>query len=279
MRASAHKRVSLLVAVMLVAATPAFAQDTTHDPIQHAHPPQPSAEIPSQPRSPDYSDGIEYGPMTGMDMLDTAPLAKLLIDRLEYFDGHDGNGAAFDAQAWYGNDANKLWLKAEGEYVSGRLEDLRAEVLWDRPVAACWDAQFGVRHDSGVGPDRTWAAFGVQGLAPYWFEIEATLYVGPSGRTALRFESEYELLLTQRLILQPDFEVNLYGRDDPERGIGSGLSDAELGLRLRYEFTRKFAPYVGVTFGRKFGETADLARNAGEPTFDPRMVAGFRIWF
>jgi copper resistance protein B len=234
---------------------------------------------PPEARSADYSDGIGYGSMPGMDMRDDAALGMLLIDRLEYFDGRGGNGVALDAQGWYGTDANKLWLKAEGEHGTGRLRDLRTEALWARPIGIYWNTQLGVRHDFGLGPGRTWAAFGVQGLAPYWFDVEATVYVGQSGRTAFRFESEYELLLTQRLILQPRFEANLYGRDDPQRGIGSGLSDAALGVRLRYEFTRKFAPYAGVEFERKFGRTADFARNAGEPAFDPRLVAGLRLWF
>lgn len=235
--------------------------------------------VPTDARSSDYSDGAGHGDMTGMDMLDDASLGMLLIDRLEYFDARNANGAALDAQAWYGNDANKLWLKAEGERSDGRLQKLRTEALWDRPFGIYWNTQLGVRHDFGVGPDRTWAAFGVQGLAPYWFEVDAAFYVGQSGRTALRLESDYELLLTQRLILQPRFEVNFYGRNDPQRDIGSGLSDAELGVRLRYEFTRQFAPYIGVEAARKFGKTADFAHAAGESVFDPRLVAGFRIWF
>lgn len=260
----------------LLAAAPACAQDALQDADHHAMPTQ---DAPAQPRSADYSDGIGYGAVAGMDMRDDAPLGMLLFDRLEYFDGRDGHGTAFDAQAWYGNDENRLWLKAEGETVAGRLQDLRVEALWDRPVSAFWDMQAGGRHDAGIGPDRNWAAFGIQGLAPYWFELQATVYVGQSGRTALRFDSEYELLLTQRLILQPRFEANLYGRDDPRRGIGSGLSDAALGLRLRYEITRRFAPYLGVEFERRFGKTATLARSSGEPAFDSRIVAGMRFWF
>jgi len=242
-------------------------------------PPMQGGKASPDARSPDYSDGVGYGSMTGMNMADDKALGMLLIDRLEYFSGRNSNGASLDAQAWYGNDENKLWLKAEGEQSEGRLQDLRTEALWDHPVATYWDIQLGVRHDFGVGPDRTWAAFGVQGLAPYWFDVEATTYVGQSGRTALRFEAEYELLLTQRLILQPRFEANLYGRDDPQRHIGAGLSDAELGVRLRYEITRQFAPYVGVDFTRRFGKTADFVRAAGESVFEPQLVAGLHIWF
>lgn len=256
-------------------ASAAIAQDA----MQEMDMPMQGGSAPADARSPDYSDGVDHGDMTGMDMPDDKPLGMLLIDRLEAFDARDANGTALDAQAWYGNDANKLWLKAEGERSGGRLQELRTEALWDRPIAAYLDTQLGVRHDFGVGPDRTWAAFGVQGLAPYWFEVQATVYVGQSGRTALRFDSEYELLLTQRLILQPRIEVNFYGRNDPQRHIGSGLSDAALGLRLRYEFTRQFAPYIGVEAERKFGKTADFAHAEGESAFDPRLVAGLRIWF
>ena len=217
--------------------------------------------------------------MQGMDMPDDKALGMLLIDRMEYSDARDADGAALDAQAWYGKDTDKLWLKAEGEHSGGRLQELRTEALWDRPIAAYWDTQLGVRHDFGVGPDRTWAAFGVQGLAPYWFDIQATVYVGQSGCTALRFDSEHELLLTQRLILQSRAEFNLYGRNDPQRHIGAGLFDGALGLRLRYVFARQFSPYVGVEASRSFGKTADFARAAGESAFDPRLVAGLRIWF
>ena len=259
----------------VLVATPVFAQD----PMQGMDMQMQGGAAPADARSPDYSDGADHGDMTGMDMLDHASLGMVLIDRLEYFDARDANGAALDAQAWYGNDTNKLRLKGEGERSDGRWQELRTEALWDRPIATYWDSQLGVRHDFGIGPDRTWAAFGVQGLAPYWFEVDATIYFGQSGRTALRFESEYELLLTQRLILQPRVEVNFYGRNDPQRHIGSGLSDAALGLRLRYEFSRQFAPYVGVEAERRFGSSADYARADGHAAFDPRIVAGLRFWF
>ena len=242
-------------------------------------PPMQGGSAPPDARSADYSEGVGYGDMTGMDMHDDAAQTMLLIDQLEVAHGRDGNGVALDAQAWYGNDLDKLWLKADGEYSGGRLQELRTEALWGHAIAAYWDTQLGVRHDFGTGPGRNWAAFGVQGLAPYWFDIQATAYVGPSGRTAARFEAEYELLLTQRLIFQPDLEVNLYGRDDPRRRIGSGLSDVSLGLRLRYEFHRQFAPYVGINLVRKFGRTAEFARAEGEHALDRQIVAGVRIWF
>ena len=236
--------------------------------------------VPEDARSSDYSDGYGYGSMPGLDMHDNPPVAMLLLDRLELVHPRDGgNAVVIDGQAWYGTNFNKLWLKFEGDRSEGRLQDLRTEALWDHAVATYWDTQVGVRHDFGVGPGRTWAAFGIEGLAPYWFETQATFYVGQSGRTAARVEFEYEELLTQRLILQPRLEANFYGTDDPQRGIGSGLSDVEAGLRLRYEIRREFAPYVGVVWTQNFGRTADFARTKGERADDLQFVAGFRIWF
>ncbi len=213
-----------------------------------------------------------------MQMEDNAPYSMWLLDQFEWREIEDENALVWDAQAWYGTDYNKAWLKTEGERVGGAYEG-RAELLWDRLLTRWWHMQAGVRHDFGDGPSRTWAAFGVQGLAPYWFEVEATAYVGEGGRTAARLSAEYELLLTQRLILQPEIEFDLYGKDDPRNGIGSGLADSEVGLRLRYEIRREFAPYIGVVWSRSYGETADLARAAGRDEDDVQFVAGLRAWF
>ncbi len=233
-------------------------------------------------RDPDaYSNGLALDMLPGMDMADNDPYGQLLVDQLEGFRANGGEaGIRFDAQAWYGTDLNKLWLKVEGSHSEGKLGATRTEALYNRAFAPYFGWQVGARHDfGGGGPSRNWAAFGIQGLAPYWFHVEATAYVGPSGRTALRLEAEYDLRITQRLVLQPDIEFKLFGKSDPERGIGSGLTEADLGLRLRYEVTRKFAPYIGVVRGRKFGNTADLARRAGEPVGESRIVAGVRLWF
>ena len=227
-----------------------------------------------------YADGLTHGPMPGMDMADDDPYGKLLVDRFEAYRSRSGeSGQVLDLQAWWGRDIDKLWLKVDGERSGGRLGATRTEALWNRAIATYWGLQAGVRHDFGGGPGRNWAALGVQGLAPYWFGVQATAYAGPSGRTALRLEGEYDLLFTQRLILQPLLKAAFYGRDDRERGIGSGLSSVEAGLRLRYEFSRKFAPYVGIAWDGKFGNTADYARAAGEPARQTRWVAGVRIWY
>lgn len=212
-------------------------------------------------------------------LADEHSFGSLLVDRLERVDTREGNATAYEAQAWFGRNYDRVVIKAEGDYGQGKLQEARTELLWGHAIATFWDTQLGVRYDSGVGPDRGWLAFGVQGLAPYWFEVDAAAYVGDKGRTAFRLGAEYELLLTQKLVLQPRLEINAYGKSDEALGIGSGLSDGVAGLRLRYEFTRQFAPYVGVERAGKFGKTADLARAAGEKTDETRWVAGVRFWF
>jgi copper resistance protein B len=213
-----------------------------------------------------------------MQMEDNAPVGMALLDELEWHEIDENDAVHWDGRFWYGNDYDKAWLRSEGNRVAGEYDGL-AELFWDRIVTRWWHVQAGVRHDFGEGPSRTLAAFGVQGLAPYWFEVEATAYVGEGGRTAARFSAEYELLLTQRLILQPKVEFDLYGKDDPRNGIGSGLADSEVGLRLRYEIRRELAPYLGIVWTRSYGETADLARAAGHDDDDVQFVAGLRVWF
>lgn len=241
--------------------------------------PMQGGRAPAGARSPDYSDGFSYGAMKGMDMNDSGPYRMLLVDQLEGVHGRGAGGMDWEAQGFYGGDLNKLWLRTEGERSGGTLESADVEVLWNRAVATYWGTQLGLRQDVGQGPNRSWAAFGIQGVSPYWFELEATAYAGANGRTALRVRAEYELLLTQRLILQPELEVNAYGKNDPQRQLGSGLSDASFSLRLRYEIRREFAPYIGITFADRYGRTADYARAARQPVFDRQIVAGVRFWF
>jgi copper resistance protein B len=242
---------------------------------------------PADARDPHaYSGGYVLG--TGTYALGTRQLrladehnfGSALVDRLERVYSRDSNATAYDAQAWFGRDYDRLVIKAEGEVAKGKLQEARTELLWGHAIAPFWDTQLGVRYDSGgAEPERKWLALGVQGLAPYWFEVDATAYLGAEGRTALRLGGEYEILLTQKLILQPRVEVNFYGKDDAARDIGSGLSSAAAGLRLRYEINRQLAPYFGVERSSKLGKTADLARAAGELTGETRWVAGVRFWF
>ena len=265
------------------------AGQTTHDmnAMDHGDMDMQGGSAPPDARDPHaYSGGYVRGAgkysLPGgqtLKMGDEHNFAMLLVDRLERVDLDEGNSGAYDVQAWFGRTYDRLILKAEGEVASGRLEDAATELLWGHAVAAYWDAQLGLGHDSGDGPDRNWLAFGVQGLAPYWFEIDATAYAGEGGRTAVNLEAEYELLLTQKLVLQPRVETDFYGKDDPDRGIGNGWSSSAVGLRLRYEFRREFAPYIGVEWTRKHGETADIARQDGESESDTHWVAGVRFWF
>lgn len=210
---------------------------------------------------------------------DNSVQTYVLFNRLEAFDADHGAGQEWEAQAWIGTDTDKLWLRTEGERVDGRTQAAGVEALYGRPVARWWDLVAGVRHDFNPGASQDWAALGLVGVAPYKVEVEATAYLGAAGRTAARIEVEYDMLFTNRLILQPLVEANLYGKDDPQRGIGAGLATIEAGLRLRYEVHRQFAPYVGLVYERAYGDTADHRRAAGEGAGDTRVVAGVRVWF
>ena len=236
------------------------------------------AHIPPDPPQHVMGDMSNERMIELMQMEDDGEYGMVLLDQLEWqrLDGADALVWEFDA--WYGDDYNKVWFETEGSRVDGD-EEGRIEVMWDRIISSWWSVQTGVRQDFGTGPTRNWLDFGIQGLAPYFFDIDAALYVGEQGRTSARFSAEYDLLVTQRLILQPEFEARLFGKDDPENGIGSGLSNVEVGLRLRYEIRREFAPYVGLHWERKFGRTADLARDEGEDASDLAVVAGVHAWF
>lgn len=214
-----------------------------------------------------------------MHMGDEAVYAYTLLNRLEAWDADPGTGLAWEAEGWIGGDIDRFWWRSEGERVNGRTEAANLEAFFGRSFTPWWDWIAGVRHDFRPGESRDFAAFGLRGLAPQKFGLALTGYFGTGSRTALRFEAEYNLLFTNRLVLQPLVDVNLYGRNDPARGIGSGLSTVEAGLRLRYEITRRVAPYVGVVRERAFGNTADLRRADLEAVDDTRLVAGFRVWF
>jgi len=254
-------------------ATPGGAHDMQMGRMQGGPPPA-DARDPSA-----YNEGTRFAHLGNHEMNDSAPFWKVLVDKAEAAKGDGERGQNVELEAWYGNDYNKAWVKVEGERRGGALEAARTELLWDRAFAPFWSTQLGIRHDSGEGPSRNWLAFGVQGLAPYWFETEATAYWRPGGGFAARLNAKYEILFTSRLILEPEVSANLYSRSDLERGTGSGLSDINAGLRLRYEVTRQFAPYVGVTWSRQFGRTADITRQSGGDRNEVQAVAGVRFWF
>ncbi|MBA4011837.1 MAG: copper resistance protein CopB [Phenylobacterium sp.] len=205
---------------------------------------------------------------------------KVMLSTAEVRPGSDEDAYAWEGEFWYGGDINRLVLKSAGEgEFGGDLHSAEAQVLYSRAIGPYFDLQAGVRHDFEPGPSRTYATVGFEGVAPYWFELEGAAFLSEKGDLSARLEGAYDLRLTQKLILEPRAEVELAAQEVPELGIGSGLTSAELGLRLRYEFRREFGPYVGVSHERKFGDTADLARAAGEDVEDTRFVLGVRAWF
>jgi len=240
---------------------------------------------PSEPREPipvptDADRAAAFPPIDHGAMQHAPEInSLLLIDRLEHWDGRNGNGQAWEATGWIGGNINRLWLRSDGERSGSRTGSSSLEALYGRSVSPWWDVLVGVRQDFRPADSRTWAAIGIQGLAPYKFETSATAYVGEGGQVMATAEIEYELLLTNRLILQPLLEATLAAKDDPRHGTGSGLNKVEAGLRLRYEFNRRFAPYIGISHERLFGDTADYHQAAGERARDTRWVAGVRVWF
>ncbi|MEZ5318133.1 MAG: copper resistance protein B [Vicinamibacterales bacterium] len=247
-------------------------------PAQHQHPQQPTQLPAGIPPVTDEDRKAAFPDVDGHTVHDNAINYFVLFDQLEWQADGSERGASWDTRGWIGRDLDRFWFRTDGHADGGRVGDAYADLLYGRAIARWWDVVAGVRQDVRPGPARTWAAIGIQGLAPYWFEVEGTAYVGTGGRTHFRFEGEYELLLSNRLILQPLVEIEVYGKSDPERGIGTGLSQVDAGLRVRYELRRELAPYLGVTWDRKFFGTADAARAAGERTGGARFVVGLRFW-
>lgn len=291
-------RNATLVAIMTVSFSwPALAQHTDHT--QHAQPPATQHTEHAQAPAAQHAEHGDHaaaaaaavtdaeraaafpdvGEMRMSDMMLENPVNKLvLIDRLEWHDAA-ANPLTWDVDAWVGRDLSKIWIRSEGERTDAATEHAELEVLWGRSFARWWDVVAGARYDAQPSLDREWAAFGVRGTAPYRLDLEATAYVGEGADTALRIETRYDVLVTNRLVLVPLLELNWYGQSDSARGIGAGLSEGELGLRLRYEFRREVAPYIGLVHVRSFGRTADLVRAAGDDADDTRLVAGIRVWF
>lgn len=286
-------RTALVAAGLAIGWTaPAGAQ--SHDHSKHTGGPQ-KQEAPAPATDKPAGDGKALPPfippitdadrkaafpdVKGHELHDQQINSFVLFDQLEWQAGRGANALNWDTTAWVGKDLDRLWVRTEGEIQDGDLTEAEAHVLYGRSVARWWDVVGGVRQDFRPGEGRTWAAFGLQGLAPYKFEVALTGYVGEGGRTAARLEGEYELLITNRLIAQPLVEAEFYGKDDPLRELGAGLSSIDAGLRLRYEFRREFAPYIGFVWNRKFGGTADHARDHGDSISSTRFVTGLRLWF
>lgn len=206
--------------------------------------------------------------------------SRLLIDRAEYRPREGRDGYAWEGEGWLGGDIDRLLVKAEGEGTFGRkLEHGAAQALYARAIDPWFNLAAGVRQDFGARPKRTYATVGLEGLAPYYFELEAQAFLSTKGEAFLTLEGSYDQRITQRLILQPAAEASFSARHVPALETGAGLTSIELGLRLRYEIARAFAPYVGLHWERRFGRTADYARAHGEKAGALGVVTGVRFWF
>lgn len=218
-----------------------------------------------------YAGGMEDDPV----------ITKVMIDQLEtrITDGKDP--LILEAEAWIGKDLNKLWFKTDAERLNGKTEELELQALYSRGISPYWDAQIGVRHDANPTPTptRDWLVLGFKGIAPYWFDVDSAVFIGEQGRVGLRLQAEYEIMLTQRWVLAPEVVANFHTKDDPETATGSGLSNSQLGIRLRYHITREFAPYIGLNWSKKYGNTAEYARAEGVKTDNTQLVLGIRAWF
>lgn len=216
-----------------------------------------------------------------MPTMGDAVFGMVAVDRLEYGTGNQGESRLWDLQAWLGGDYRKLWVETEGEGpVGGSLEVAELQLLYDRTISPFWSLQVGARHDLRPGEaDVSYVSLGVQGLAPQWLETDVSLFVSEDGDPSVRGELEYDLLLTQRLVLQPRLELTVNGADAPAVGAGSGLASTEAGIRLRYEVRRELAPYIGVRWERLYGDTRELARDEGERVSSTWFVVGVRAWF
>ncbi len=274
-----------LMMLFVLTAGPVFAQD--HHAGHHggtADPPTATAEL-APPQ--DHAADAYYDPAAMADARADMTrenggmtFSQWMIDRAEYRVQRGRDIFAWEGEGWIGGDINRLAFRTKGEReAGGGLDHAEVQTLYSRAIDPWFNLEAGVRQDFGAGPDRTYAAIGISGLAPYWFEVEGTAFVSNQGDLHLRVEGNYDQRLTQRLILQPALELNFAAQDVPEQRIGSGLSDVELGLRLRYEFAREFAPYVGVNWERKLGDTARYARREGENAASTSLVMGVRFWF
>ncbi len=242
---------------------------------------QPMAPSPASPVAPltDADRRAVYRGGALHDMGDTELHSYFVFDQLEWQRRAAGGTLNWNGNGWIGGDLDRLWLRTEGSRVGSRLEDAEVQALWGHSITPWWDLVAGVRHDFRPSAAQTWLAFGIQGLALYNFESEVTAFVGQRGQASLRVEGRYDLLITNRLILQPSLEANLFAKNDAARGQGAGLGDTSLGLRLRYEVDRQFAPYLGISWDRSYGNSARMVVREGGRRSELSVLAGVRVWF
>jgi copper resistance protein B len=268
-----------LWSLLILGSAAAHAQETH----EHHHPAAPVDSSESAaghvPPAPPTETMHPMSPREMVDIMamdDQARYGKFTVNEAEVHD----DAFSWDIDAWYGSDNNKLWIKSEGDLDDGQHFDI--DLLWDHVFARWWSVQSGVRRESRDGPNSEHdesLVLGLQGLAPQWFEVEARVYLDEHGGVTLHTKADYELLLTQRLVLQPEVKLTVTSRDNIDLGVGSGVSELEMGLRLRYEIRREFAPYVGIGWVRNFGTTADLTRSRGGDSNTLQGLAGLRFWF
>lgn len=263
---------------LVLATAPLAAGEAPHDHEQvERSATEPGAYTPV-PALTDADRAAAMPPAGGHPAHDDASHYFVLVDQFEVMEADPGTGFGWDLEGWIGTDLNRLRLRSDGERSDGRFSAASVELLYGRGIARWWDLVAGVRRDFRPGDGRTLGALGIRGLAPQNIELEATAHAG-DGQTAARLEAGYHLLFTNRLVLHSTIELDFFGHDDVSRGVASGLATAEAGLRLRFEFTRRIAPYVGVAYEHAFGGTADLRRDAAARVGETRVVAGLRTWF
>lgn len=260
----------------------ATVPDAAANAAEHVHATADSpTERSSAPVYVDNSASMQEARHMAMMMHGATLNTYLIAERFEHVRDGGDDALQWEMQGWVGGDLNKLWFKTEGGYDtdSNHSEEIEVQALYSRAVAPYWDFQAGVRQDNGFGPSRTYAVFGFQGLAPYWFEVDAAAFLSERGDLSARIEAEYDLRFTQRLLLQPRLELNHAFSEDAAIGAGKGLRDASFGLRLRYEIRREFAPYIGVEWHKAYGDTATFSAQRGADTDSLNVVAGVRIWY
>ena len=231
-------------------------------------------------RSPDYSDG--YQNTASHHMMSSPNLWSVDAEKLEL--GHDDhaqqNSGQYELKLWYGNDYNRLYLNTSGEFAQNDLEQASTSLMWWRPFSPYWNTTFGLKQDYDAdSTDQTWLGFGISGLAPYWFDVEASVYGALTGHSQLELNASYDLNISQKWVLQPEVELLAYGKTDVQHRYGAGLAEIKSGVRLRYQITPQFAPYIGLEHERFVGKTAKLYKDLEDDRSTRKILLGLRFWY
>jgi len=257
-----------------MAADAAHAHDMKGAPISRTTSRTPLPAVTDAMRAAAYPEGVH-----GHAAHDHAMRGFALVEKFEWRDGPAGGAPVWDLSGWLGGAVDRLWFRTDGERSDAEISEGDVELFWGHAVSRWWDTVIGLRYDFAPNSSRTWLAFGLQGLAPQWFETQLTGYVTERGQFAAILQVDYDLLLTNRLILQPRLDFEAFAKDDDTRRTGSGLANGRFSMRLRYEIRRQFAPYIGFEWERAFGDTGDYVRSEGNSVEDTRLVVGVRMWF